>query len=300
MKSDTSPRERSTADGLILLSVALHRLTRGMWGSLPRAEPLRKIDPTELRGGSVAFTPNTRTVKKLRTKPEKLEELGWQLDRAGTLRIKPRKSKSGSVSFGPWTEYAAKRLTAAAKQGELAVYVTLNRTAPGQSCPEPTRVPLAVLARMIPRRGGLPDQPIRLTLRLAGGDEKLLEMLQEGFLVVRIEEFNDWYRSERAKGIWPSQKSRSKPKKGRPLKGTDKLRGAIMALMYEEKTSVAELRRRLVASGHQNVPSVDTLERMLDQLHRETGQEEFRRIKRLRRTHTSGQRLTAKTSVLRH
>jgi hypothetical protein len=63
---------------------------------------------------------------------------------------------------------------------------------------------------------------------------------------------------------------------------TSSLRTAVAGALRERKRSVAELRRDLIASGRNDVPSVDTLERLVDLLHRETGNPEFYRMKRRR------------------
>ena len=61
---------------------------------------------------------------------------------------------------------------------------------------------------------------------------------------------------------------------------------AADALREHGQVSIAQLRRTLIASGHRVVPSVDTLARLLDQLHRETGEPHFLRTKRQRRQRT--------------
>jgi hypothetical protein len=198
------------------------------------------------------------------------------LRRPAPLRDIPPKLKRGvSVGFGPWTEEAGRRLRTAAAEGELTVYVFAGDS-------NPVAVPREVLSRMIPRRGGLPDRPIRHSLKIAGGDRRIFELLQAGVLLVRAEGFNKWYRSERAKGKWASQRSTKKAREGRPSKQTDKLRNAVITAIREEKISVALLRRRLVAMGVTDVPSADTLARLVDQLYRETGELEFRRTRHSR------------------
>lgn len=68
---------------------------------------------------------------------------------------------------------------------------------------EPVTVPVSVVARLISTRGSLPDHPIRPTIKTAEGDAV-------GVLVIRASDFDVWYRSDRAKGKWPSQRSRLK------------------------------------------------------------------------------------------
>jgi hypothetical protein len=71
---------------------------------------------------------------------------------------------------------------------------------------------------------------------------------------------------------------------GRPTKMTAALRSAVTdALRERGQVSVAELHRTLIASDRSDIPSIDTLERLLDQLYRETGDPHFFRAKRRRR-----------------
>jgi hypothetical protein len=55
------------------------------------------------------------------------------------------------------------------------------------------------------------------------------------------------------------------------------------ALREHGQVSVAELHRTLIASGRSDIPSIDTLERLLNQLYRETGDPLFFRTRRRRR-----------------
>jgi hypothetical protein len=180
------------------------------------------------------------------------------------------------VSFGPWKEYAQQRVRVAAVTGKLRVYAKCC------SDPAPLLVPPDVIARLMIVRGGLPDHPIRPTLKIAGGNERLLRVLQTGMLLVRESEFASWYKAERRRNRWPSQhSSRKKRGAGRPTKTTAALRSAVAdALREGGHISVAEPRRILIASGRSDVASVDTLERLVDQLHRETGDPHFFRAKR--------------------
>jgi hypothetical protein len=168
--------------------------------------------------------------------------------------------------FGAWKEYAQQRVRTAAVSGELPVYA--------KSCsdPAPLLVPPDVIARLMVVRGGLPDHPIRPTMKATGGDERLLGVLQSGMLLVRQNEFASWYKAERRKNRWPSQRGRKKRGAGRPTKMTAALRSAMAdALREHGQVSVAELHRTLIASGRSDIPSIDTLERLLNQLYRESG-----------------------------
>src|SRR5262249_50437994 len=102
---------------------------------------------------------------------------------------------------------------------------------------------------------------------------------------IRENEFSAWYQAERTKGIWWSQRSKL-IRNGRPPKQTDALRGAVTALVrdggWSGKSGIPALRHLLVTSSH-DVPSDDTLRRLVDQLHSETGVAGLLRIKRRRR-----------------
>ena len=150
----------------------------------------------------------------------RLAEGMWGLRGPAPVRAIKRVEKAGtkaSIGFGPWREQAGQRLTAAVKKGRLAVYVfaepqaLFKRRALAQRSPqelEPVTVPVSVVARLISTRGSLPDHPIRPTIKTAEGDAV-------GVLVIRASDFDVWYRSDRAKGKWPSQRSRLKLGGGR-------------------------------------------------------------------------------------
>jgi hypothetical protein len=248
MKNSNAPAV-SVPDGFLRLSDAICRLAEGMWGGLRRPALVGAIK---------------------------------RIERA-------------SIGFGPWREQAGRRLTAAVKKGKLAVYVfaepqalfkrrPLARRSPQQL--EPVTVPVSVLARLTTTRGSLADHPIRPSIKTAEGDEKLFGLLTVGVLVIRASDFDVWYRSERAKGKWPSQRSRSKIGGGRPTKQTKQVRKAVIGLVRDRKwsgkVSIAKLHRLLITSGDIEVPSPDTLARLVDQLHAETGEAEFFRAKRAR------------------
>jgi hypothetical protein len=225
------------------LSHATNRLADGMWGGLPRPEP----------------------VVALKQGQQKL-----------------------SVGFGPWREQAAECLRTAAIKGELVVYVVAedqSHIPTGQSLAqaEPVVVPVGILSRLLTSRGGLPDHPIR-----ALGNGKMFALLKAGLLVLRTRDFEAWYQLERAKGKWASQRSRKKSPEGRPTKQTEALRNAVLGLVRDLKWSgragISALHRLLIASGRSDVPSPDTLARLVDQMHQETGEAGLRRIARVRRT----------------
>ena len=247
--------------GFLPLSNAINRLADGMWGGLPRPDPVAAI---------------------------KLHQKKW------------------SVGFGHWGELAGQRLRAAAMKGKLAIYILAKPQ--GRSADhsltecfleniEPVVVPVSVLERLITSHGSLPDHPIRPSMKTAEGNEKLFALLAVGLLVVRANDFDEWYQSERAKGRWPSQEAKGR-KNGRPTKQTGALRNAVLALVHDHKWSgkdpISALHHLLVASGRSNVPSQDTLARLVNQLHRETGEAALLRTPRARRKHAQ------LTSALEH
>lgn len=184
-----------------------------------------------------------------------------------------------SVCFGAWREQAGELLADAATQGRLSVHVFA-----GKLDSRPTLVAPNVLARMIRVRGTFPDHPVRASMKTTQGDARLLRLLENGILLVATEEFDDWYRAERRKGRWPSQRSRLKRRPGRPSIQTEPLRAAVLKVSREEKgLPITQLRRRLIARGITDVPSRDTLRRLSDQLYVESGEPALRRKRRIRR-----------------
>jgi hypothetical protein len=206
------------------------------------------------------------------------------LRRPAPVRIAKLAYKRASIGFGPWREVAGQELTAAVKEGKLDVYVCVTR---GHGHSEPMALPVTILAQLITTRGSLSDHPIRPSLITTAGAAKLLHLLTKGILTIRTSDFEAWYRSERAKGKWPSQPSKSNPRRaGRPTKRTEGLRNGVIKLVrdgqWSGKKSVPELRRLLGALGN-IAPSVDTIARLVDQLHSETGESDYRRNKRRRK-----------------
>jgi hypothetical protein len=239
--------DSTVPDGFLRFSDGVNRLAEGMWGGLTQPFPVRGVK---------------------------------------------RASKKASVIFGPRREQAGRRLTAAAIAGELPVYLFPESNPPSNAPTEllhsirkPVIVSTALLKSLVTTRNAFPDHPIqswaKTSMRIAGGDKKLYWLLKAGIMLLRSEEFDIWYRKERARGRWPSQAPRVR-KIGRPSVGTRGLKNAIIEALHQRKTGMAELRRRLEADGRTDVPSPDTLARLVDQLHRETGKPELLR-KRSRR-----------------
>jgi hypothetical protein len=207
-----------------------------------------------------------------------------------------RKHKS-SVGSGARRTYAAQPVTAAVRHGNLRVYVVADPNLgpnidrpkwPVASTKEPVVMPTDVLKRLIAPRDMLPDHAVCPTLKTAGGDSNLYVLLRVGALVVQEREFEDWYRSQRSKGKWPSQRSRSKRTHGRPTKQTESLKNAVLTLVrgqaWRVKDGIAMLRRLVVERGEpKDVPSADTLERLVSRLHLETADPAFHRVPRVRK-----------------
>jgi hypothetical protein len=208
-----------------------------------------------------------------------------------------RKTHGLSVECGMRRTYAAQPLTAAAQHGNLKVYVVADPNLgpsvdrpgwPIASTKEPVIVPPRVLKRLIAPRDMLPDHAIHPTLKAAARDQNLHVLLMVGVLVVKEREFKDWYRSQRSRGKWLSQQSKSKKTSGRPTKQTEALKSAVLPLARDKawraNDGIAKLRRLLVERGEpKNVPSVDTLERLVSRLYLETGDPAFRRVPRVQR-----------------
>ena len=152
-----------------------------------------------------------------------------------TVRKIRRREPRLRVKHGVRREDAGKRLVATAKRGDLTVYSIPDPKLIGRSRSSiPGGPRIVVLARgvldsLVLSRGTLPDHAHRPSLRMCGGDKQLLFALETGFLAVKKTEFEAWYRAERRRGKWPSQRSQTKrPLKGRPAKETDGLRRAIV------------------------------------------------------------------------
>jgi len=234
-------------DGFLGISNAVDRLTRAMWSGLPRPIPVQAIRRQEPR-----------------------------------LRVR----------YGPWRDQAGCRLRAAAVSGELPVYVVGkaqagSRKGTSSDISTPLKVATDVLSRLITSRGNLTDYPIRPSLKIAGGDEKLFAALAIGHLVLRANDFDSWLQQERVRGTWPSQGSKSGRRVGRPTKQTSVVRRAVIALAHHKKwrgrDGIAKLHRLLVDTGQMDVPSQDTLARLVTRMHREIGDPALSRKVRARR-----------------
>lgn len=230
----------------LLLSEAIDHLTQGMWGGLKRPAPLVQY----------------------KTKPSRRDDF---------------------AIFGRWREKSAEVMTTAALKGRLTIHVVADlEFKAGGTPPYSTEnlrmavVPRKVLEGLITTRGRLPDQAFRPTLKTAGGDQRLLALLHNGLLVVQRNELAKWYRAERAKRRWPSQRDVKKAPLGRPSKQSDELRTAVWALanddLWAASAGIPALRTLLIERG-QVVPSDYTLRRLVKRMHAETGEKPFWRRK---------------------
>lgn len=203
--------------------------------------------------------------------------------------------------YGPWKETAAELVVKAARAGKLPIYVFGNPKAHESMGKVRQRdqygsvifydhtpesevlpVPVAVLQRMITARGALPDRH-RVSLKAAGGNPILFNALNYGILVVKDEDFRAWYEKERDKGRWPSQATKL-VKVGRPSKQSERLKNAVAAILATAPgTNVADIHRQLLKQGFSEVPSVDTIGRLVRKLGLETGDPKYRRLQKTRR-----------------
>jgi hypothetical protein len=250
--STVATKSLPVPSGFLLISDAVDILAQGMWGACRRPHPV----------------------------------VAYKQDRA---------FRDDSVGFGPWKEKAAKRLRASAIAGKLQVYAIANLRQPAETTTlvvpkiydvQMASVPSSVLKRLITCRGGFPNQVLRPTIKTTGGDEGLLALLNRGaaLLAFREQEFHKWYRFERAKGRWPSQKSKRQPSGGgRPSKHSEELTNVIARLVgkgsWQAKDGIPKLRRILVESGYADIPSIDTLRRLVMSMFVETGDPALRRFR---------------------
>lgn len=189
-----------------------------------------------------------------------------------------------SVGFGPWIEDAGRCLRDAALKGKLPIYCA----APERKSPL-MRLSPHLLKRLIAPRGSFPDHPVRAGLELVRqglASQSLLTLLNRGTLVVRRLEFTSWLGRERRKGIWPSQRKRGAPRKGRPSKMRESARNTIDALVnsgdWTVDDGVSKLHRIISVRGG-IVPSHDTLLRLVADRFRETGDPAYQLPSRRRR-----------------
>ena len=215
------PRERNPAGRLMPSSDQQTGNPDGRVGDPNQSESLCRQTMNDVPAD---FLPLSRAIDRL------ADGMWGGLRRPERVAVIKQNQKRLSLGFGPWGETAGRRLRAAAVRGKLAIYVFAkphvrsrdhNLTDCSPEKIEPVVVPVNVVRQLIASHGGLPDHPIRPSIKIAEGDQKLFALLMVGLLVVRASDFDVWYQSERSKGKWSSQKSKEK-KDGRPTKQTDR------------------------------------------------------------------------------
>ncbi len=209
---------------------------------------------------------------------------GGRLKRPEPVNISKKCYPRASIGWELHKQEAAALVDAAIMSGDLSVHVRLclNEGEPHRTL----QLPLQALGRLIRTRGGLPDHVVRPTVALLGDKvvtSELFAALSKSALYLQKSEFEAWYDQIKSRGRWPSQRTRTMPRVGRPTKHTDQLRTSIIARVEEgswcAKQPVAELERLLAAMG---APKRNTLKRTVDQLYRETGDIRYLITKRKR------------------
>lgn len=207
-----------------------------------------------------------------------------------------QKLPSLRVSFLPWREEAAERILDGARRGELSVWVWRE----GQA---PILLASSIVGRLITVRGGLPDFPFRVPWKLVKeglATEQLCVTLENGVLILDRNEFSAWCEKQHRRQIWPSQEAEArrrasspqeqnvKPRRGRPSRRTETVRNAVLALIEDgvwdaREQTVEGLCRLLRSRSCLEVPSRDTVRRLVDDLFREKGKIRLQRVVRRRR-----------------
>lgn len=203
--------------------------------------------------------------------------------------------------FAPRRKSVSKSLNKAFLAGNLALCVMADKAAFRERykqvptwAEKPIPLPTELLGCIFvgDDHGRIPATfAIRPSRKLAGSDRLFAVLNCPHQLVVREVDFRRWLRSERRKGRWPSQgRAYATPKRnpvGRPRKLNPALKVAILSAGQENTWNgarpISELHRFLVSRGV-NVPSVDTLARLVDALFAETGEPWLRRRRRVRRS----------------
>ncbi|HEX2257943.1 MAG TPA: hypothetical protein VHG92_14830 [Afifellaceae bacterium] len=165
-------------DGYLLISAAVRRLSRGMWGgnNRPVAVDEVKLLPEVGKRAKVGFAP-------------------WRERAAERFR---NAACGGELPIYAWPEPS---------RDDPAV----------DCCPRPIPVPLEVLKDLRPLRGGLPDGVDQLNhslIRRGVLNEALFARIIASKLVVNASEFARWYSRERERGLWPSQHMRKRAAPG--------------------------------------------------------------------------------------
>src|ERR1700716_2165317 len=135
-------------------------------------------------------------------------------------------------------------------------------------------------------RALMPDHAIRPPanlLRNTSIDSEVFVALFSSAMFLQVSEFQAWYRRQKGRRRWPSQRESKKPPTGRPSKQDDQLLTSIRARVVEEKWSapdgIAKLVRLLATNG---APNRNLVRRAVQQLHEETGVLAYRVVPRKR------------------
>jgi hypothetical protein len=189
-----------------------------------------------------------------------------------------------SGGLGLRKEKAASAIYAAIIAGDLTVLVFSLSIADRVS--RPLQVPLDVLNRLLRVHGGLPDHAIRPPanlLRNTSIDSEVFVALSRSAMFLQVSEFQAWYKRQKGRRRWPSQRESKKPPTGRPSKQDDQLLTSIRARVAEEKWSasdgIAKLVRLLATNG---APNRNLVRRAVQRLHEETGVLAYRVVPRKR------------------
>jgi hypothetical protein len=232
--------KKSSAPEFLLISECVNQLVQGMWGSAPRAEPVRAIRQIEPEL-SVGFGPR--------------KEYAAALLRADALQ--------GKVPV-----YVRARLVRTAPH--------LSDFEPRVVAPEILKRVLPVRGGLSDH----PTHIIRMIAGNKRDHDALLSLLRRGELVVRQSDFISWYKQKRAKGNWPSQINKMGPRRARPTKDIEPLRNAILALVHDGVWKASDGMRklgRLLLEQGRKPPGRDTLVQTVDRLYRLTGESALRR-----------------------
>ncbi len=210
---------------------------------------------------------------------------GGGITRPRSVALAKRNNPGVSIGSDLHRQNAAEKVDAAIRSGALSVCVFPSPHHDARSH-DPLTVPINVLRHLVRSRGGLPDRVARLPIHLLNSrlaTPELFSVLSQSALHLRCDEFDLWYKQQRSRGRWPSQRTSRKPRVGRPSKQTEALRNSIVARVEEKRWTgqqgIAPL-LRLLASR----PPVDreTLRRTVERIYLETGDVRYRVIRRRR------------------
>ena len=185
---------------------------------------------------------------------------------APLMGVKEREGERLRLRYGPWREKAAQRIREATLDGELKVYLIPRPTEEQETYPTiseamPEPLPIEAIRLIVPVRDGLPDNPVRT------GRGPWKRRIETGSLLIDAVEFDGWYKQERLRGLWPTQVSCKKPRRGRP-RIDDTLEQRIMEIVVDggwtAQRPIADLLRDLALIG---MPaSKDTVTRIIERL----------------------------------